>query len=365
MEPEENMNQWRLLVTDITDVKDYLIAKYGSLHMWLTTPGLHSFWLYSQEIRGINAPSYASFSPMLEGERYRVITLGEFKRLTSNKKVGKVEYVRCMAYGVKWGNDTGLSLTEGKIYPFHMIIDNEGRSRDLNPNIDMWKKEFTVATKEDYDRQNTPKPVNKEERLKEAARRYPVGTQFKSPQDNKVYTVIAPHPDFSDTNTHWGRDGILARTTRNSGEWVYWHGEWAEIISQPAKESAPEKANLEFQVGDVVVIINQYMSTTHNGKLGTIEEIDNSMIPYRVSIVLNDDVCWCISVRRATFSERQGFTTPPEQKKEEEAEVGSFKVGDWIKYNGTQLRDSLTRTLVRQSLEDSFYRKRSSLSRRI
>lgn len=66
-----------------------------------------------------------------------------------------------------------------------------------------------------------------EELLEEARRRYPIGTIFKSPQNNNTYKVRYEADYWIGSNN----GGVIATVSESSGQYLFFKGQWAEIIS--------------------------------------------------------------------------------------------------------------------------------------
>jgi hypothetical protein len=73
--------------------------------------------------------------------------------------------------------------------------------------------------------------MTEEELLIEAKRRYPIGTIFRSPEDNCTYNTT--DQGFYTHNSILQGLVALAKQECGNGEYIYYNDRWAEIISLP------------------------------------------------------------------------------------------------------------------------------------
>ncbi|TXG81386.1 MAG: hypothetical protein E6R13_06345 [Spirochaetes bacterium] len=73
--------------------------------------------------------------------------------------------------------------------------------------------------------------MTEEELITEAKRRYPIGTVFKSPENDETYTVTKEGFYIGETPIK-GENKVLAQLETH-GEYVYFNNTWAKIISLP------------------------------------------------------------------------------------------------------------------------------------
>lgn len=70
--------------------------------------------------------------------------------------------------------------------------------------------------------------------LEEAKRRYPIGTKFISPDNNKIYTVSLN--ESIENSYYLSMDETSCLVTINNwkrGQYLYYNDKWAEIIEEP------------------------------------------------------------------------------------------------------------------------------------
>ena len=73
--------------------------------------------------------------------------------------------------------------------------------------------------------------------LEEAKLKYPVGTKFIAPDNDHIYTVSLN--ESVEDSYYLSIDGDNCLVTINnlrSGQYLYYHGKWAKIISKPCEE---------------------------------------------------------------------------------------------------------------------------------
>ena len=92
--------------------------------------------------------------------------------------------------------------------------------------------------------------ITTETHLEKAARLYPEGTRFISPENGQTYTVISPDPSYSDKNYWEGSENEIVACTskKDGGQFVCYNGKWAEILG-------PEKSINPFtvlKIGDAI-----------------------------------------------------------------------------------------------------------------
>lgn len=76
--------------------------------------------------------------------------------------------------------------------------------------------------------------MTEEELLIEAKRRYPIGTIFRSPEDNCTYNTT--DQGFYTHNSILQGLVALAKQEYGNGEYVYYNNTWAEIVSLPTSK---------------------------------------------------------------------------------------------------------------------------------
>ena len=103
-------------------------------------------------------------------------------------------------------------------------------------------------------------PTKEQDLLEEAKRRYPVGTRFKSPQNQGIFTVET----YDELHSRWIGNTFLIVNVGNpsKGEYLCNNGVWAEII---------EEVTEEWKVEDWLYY--NYDNVNHSG--GTFEKIIN------------------------------------------------------------------------------------------
>jgi hypothetical protein len=70
--------------------------------------------------------------------------------------------------------------------------------------------------------------------LKEAKKRYPIGTVFISPQNRQKYTVtLYESVDNSYYLAGNDKEALATVTSSGTGDFLYYNDGWAEIISAP------------------------------------------------------------------------------------------------------------------------------------
>lgn len=77
---------WKLHVTNLEDIREYLINKYGEVASWFSATSPNSFWLYSKN-HNFAKPKYAS---IMDLEEVPEITLEQFNKYVMNKTEVKV-----------------------------------------------------------------------------------------------------------------------------------------------------------------------------------------------------------------------------------------------------------------------------------
>lgn len=70
--------------------------------------------------------------------------------------------------------------------------------------------------------------------LKEAKKRYPIGTVFISPQNRQKYTVtLCESVEESYYLADNDKEALATVTSSGTGDYLYYDNQWAEIISSP------------------------------------------------------------------------------------------------------------------------------------
>jgi transcription antitermination factor NusG len=200
-----------------------------------------------------------------------------------------VEYVKCTAYGANtWGKLSGFTLTEGRIYKFPFITDDVGNTRDINPHMCMWVKEFTPSTKEAYDKQKEVYDKQNEPKAEML----------------RVGDIVRIVRGFPGETKMIGRVGTL---TEIDGSVIPYRvqldkstAHWCEQVRKASfLDIATEKPYIHesgFKVGDAVYICDDHELTNIRSLPGTITEIDDSKIPFRVKLEEGGEF-WCKQVR--------------------------------------------------------------------
>ena len=85
---------------------------------------------------------------------------------------------------------------------------------------------------------------SKEELLAEAKLRYPIGTKYKSAYDGTPDGIVnVTNPEFK-VVLEDNSDDVKIIHFRNCLRWVYYRGNWAEIISKPSTITKQQKQNI-------------------------------------------------------------------------------------------------------------------------
>lgn len=152
----------------------------------------------------------------------------------------KEEFIQ--KYGENWKNHVTYGWSSPHMDNLFGQPENRGRAK--------WTISEDMLT-------DKPLPINKEELLEEAKRRYPIGTKFKiAHKPEKICTVLNHelHKATFVGNKDLHINLIINEEERedtNSAS-VYSNGKWAEIVSLPSQEVESQ----EIEVGDLVECIN-------------------------------------------------------------------------------------------------------------
>ena len=84
--------------------------------------------------------------------------------------------------------------------------------------------------------------MTEEELITEAKRRYPIGTVFKSPENDETYTVTKEGFYIGETPIK-GENTVLAQLETH-GEYVYFNNTWAKVISYPHTITKEQKSKI-------------------------------------------------------------------------------------------------------------------------
>lgn len=84
--------------------------------------------------------------------------------------------------------------------------------------------------------------MTEEELITEAKRRYPIGTVFKSPENDETYTATKEGFYIRETPIK-GENTVLAQLETH-GEYVYFNNTWAKIISLPTPKITQNRNKL-------------------------------------------------------------------------------------------------------------------------
>ena len=156
---------------------------------------------------------------------------------TTNGSIGQIQEVNPQKDFINPGYDFIYSFIQGAKCSSRKNCTRLATAEEIEKHL----KLFPTAA------ESPAKPSSQEELLAKAMRDYPIGTKFKCPENNSIYTVKEGwrgtkgyyNGDFGDT--------VLCYTTRWNNQYLYYDGKWAEIIKDEV-ESFPKKWFIPYSV---------------------------------------------------------------------------------------------------------------------
>ncbi len=261
---------------DYQEVRDYLADKYNKKHYKNFTK---TDWIYlceNKERKECNATNYIE---ALEYSNVVEITFEQFQKWVLPKEEVKEEslvgryikalvdrplggYIKAGEYGIITDDKRGyVDFPSQRNYGIEISFQDYPNKYQLMP------KDFNPNKIE-----STPITTTSEDLLKEAKRRYPVGTVYKGLVSG-TSTIKTETFDY-----YKGQDQICT-----DGGTVYLGGQWAKIISKPNDKYAPDGVTMYYTSNnDDSKVFPEFWD--ESSVIRPIREIDSSKLPKIVNI---------------------------------------------------------------------------------
>lgn len=154
------------------------------------------------------------------GDFYGKHSWNGYKTLIPKEEVGKYYTSHNVSSG------TSVFSKDNGSY-FHLSSPSEGYT-------EITFEQFKKYVLKSIETEVKPNVMNKEQLLEEAKRKFPIGTKFKAPDNNREYTVEGF--DGIESNGWLTDYHVLAciKEHKGVGQYLYYHGKWAEVI-EPVK----------------------------------------------------------------------------------------------------------------------------------